>query len=552
MCLQVTIVLSVSYSPFLLMSLGLCLQFLFLFAMPSLGSIYSMSLSSFSLLDLDMLFIFDRLSIMFLMMVLAVSAVVMLFGSPYMISSLHNVAFTFSMLIFIVSMVILSVSGSLFWLFLGWDGLGISSFILIIFNKNWSSSKSGLVTFLMNRLGDMLMIVATSCLLIQGSFSSGLTAAESVVFTVGCLSKSAQFPLLSWLPEAMAAPTPVSSLVHSSTLVTAGIYALARFGGEVGSWGSVVMFSFFSLVVSGVSALVSTDLKKVVAYSTLSHISLMIHYLSEGCVDACVLHMVMHAIFKSLLFMSVGSLIFMNSGYQDARCLSIYGTSTGVATFALMVSLVSMAGLPYLSGGLSKEIVLLHSLKFGLFSASFFLLSVFLTSSYSVRILRILFSPSSSGLKMSLNTAFFSFSLNLGMALNILVVFWAVWTPSWVGFLVHSSSISVLSKTFMAGAVLLGGCLGAWNPSFSSLLLLSLPLSSMMLPLMSAISKTTIKASETVNSIGFEGVTGGVLSFLSQSCSTLSVKLDRMSELFLLSIPSLTLFMSLNWLINWL
>nr|ACF40952.2 NADH dehydrogenase subunit 5 [Pthirus pubis] len=542
---------NVSYTPFLLMLLGLCLQFLFLFIMPSSGSTYSMVMSSFSLLDLDMVFIFDRVSVMFLMMVLVVSAVVMVFGSFYMTSSLHGVAFTFSMLIFIASMVILSVTGSLFWLFLGWDGLGLSSFILIIFNKNWSSSKSGLITFLMNRLGDVLMIVASSWLLIQGSFGSGLSALGSVVFTIGCLSKSAQFPLLSWLPEAMAAPTPVSSLVHSSTLVTAGIYTLVRFGSEVSNWGSIVAFSFFSLVVSGLSALVSTDLKKVVAYSTLSHISLMIHYLSEGCIDACMLHMVMHAIFKSLLFMSVGSVIFMNSGSQDTRCLSAYGASTGLTTFALLVSLISMAGLPYLSGGFSKEVVLMHSLKFGLFSASFFLVSVFLTSSYSVRIMWILFSPSNFGLKLGLNTALFSFSLSLGVYLNMMVVFWAVWTPFWMGFMAHESSVSVLSKTLMISVASLGGCLGAWGPSFSNLLLLSLPLSSMTLPFMSVVSKMTMKASEAVTKVGFEGVVGGVLSSLSQACSTLSVKLDRMSELFLLTIPSLTMFLSLNWLVCW-
>ena len=267
-----------------------------------------------------------------MLIVLTIRSLVIAYRNYYIVG--HNLGgdFYVSMVLFIVRILLLSLRGSMFWSFIGWDGLGIISLVLILFNKRWSSQKSGVITFLMNRLGDSFIIICSSYLRVWGICEVYWFWILTSLYLIGGASKRAQFPFSSWLPEAMAAPTPVSRLVHSSTLVTAGIYVLARYGRIIDSFYILTYLSSISIIISGVSALWRRDLKKVVAYSTLSHISLMLFYLSEGRVEGALIHMLTHSVFKRLLFITLGRSIYSLSSWQDRRYLSIYRSTFRIAS----------------------------------------------------------------------------------------------------------------------------------------------------------------------------------------------------------------------------
>ena len=272
-------------------------------------------------------------------------------------------------LIFTISIVLLVSSSSFFTLLFRWDLLGISSYFLILHYFSPSSSPSAKITIISNRVGDALIILTLFTLLSLPPNNLGCVISLypllfATLISISALTKSSQFPFSCWLPEAIAAPTPISSLVHSSTLVTAGyfliwlsFYYLSKF-----LLTSLSLITGFTLLLASLSALFLSDLKKLVAFSTLSQVSLIILTLSLQASTLSLFHIITHALFKSTLFILVGTLLHIRWGAQDSRYLPSYSIPSWVQPLYIL-PLTNLLGLIFTSGFLSKELVVLSTLS---------------------------------------------------------------------------------------------------------------------------------------------------------------------------------------------
>merc|ERR1719474_2182470 len=254
------------------------------------------------------------------------------------------------MLWFVVRIYILLYAGSIVVGLVGWEGLGISRFFLVAFRRSRSSLSGANITMITNRIGDIGYLLA-----IRYIWQSGFSSVWCVSLLLAALTKRSQYPFSSWLPAAMAAPTPVSRLVHSSTLVTAGIFLLLRHGFAgftlLSLVGSLTMFG------GGIVALLGQDAKKIVALSTLSQLGLITYTLAM-CSELLTLnHLLVHAYFKRLLFMCVGVLIHSTFGTQESRIGSDI-SSPRASLFLGIVSVFSISGLVATSGARSKHMLL--------------------------------------------------------------------------------------------------------------------------------------------------------------------------------------------------
>nr|AKS04164.1 NADH dehydrogenase subunit 5 [Parasagitta elegans] len=323
----------------------------------------------------------DFYSYSFLMLLLLISTQVILWSYYYMDLEGAYRRFLGLVFSFLSSMFLLVFFCSLYGALIGWDGLGVTSFLLVIYFKNRKSLGSGVITALTNRVGDCFLLVLLAMHFTQIFESHMLT----VLLLLTSMTKSAQFPFSSWLPAAMAAPTPVSALVHSSTLVTAGIYLMIRFNTMGTEWMLVV--GSVTMTMAGLCACAEMDLKKIVALSTLSQLGVMVVALSVKLKTLCFFHLTTHAMFKALLFMSVGMGIHSVYGSQDFRSFASFGCVTALPSLSLTVANVSLAGFPFMAGYYSKDAVLESFYNSGLsmFFLLVFLLGVGLTSAYSVK-----------------------------------------------------------------------------------------------------------------------------------------------------------------------
>ena len=253
---------------------------------------------------------------------------------------------------------------------LGWDGLGVTSFLLVIYFFRKKSLNAGLLTALTNRIGDCLILRAIALWAASPSWAMPAFVGEIwlsphliIIFTliVAAFTKRAQVPFSAWLPAAIAAPTPVSSLVHSSTLVTAGVYLLIRFSGFLENsrgYGFILPVGLATMIMAGASALAETDMKKVVALSTLSQLGLMISTLGIGRVKLTLFHLLTHAFFKALLFMSVGHIIHMTDSYQDFRQTANPAPLFGPTALFRLLANFRLIGFPFLAGFYSKDLII--------------------------------------------------------------------------------------------------------------------------------------------------------------------------------------------------
>nr|YP_010943708.1 NADH dehydrogenase subunit 5 [Ennucula tenuis]WLV28178.1 NADH dehydrogenase subunit 5 [Ennucula tenuis] len=341
--------------------------------------------------------IMDPVGLSFSNIVCFISASVMLFSSSYMSSELFLSRFIWLMMLFVLSMNLLVFIPSIACLLLGWDGLGIVSFALVIYYQNSKSLAAGMITVLTNRIGDVLLIAAISISVIQGHWGA-LNMWDHSLFYLVCfcivvagMTKSAQVPFSSWLPAAMAAPTPVSALVHSSTLVTAGVFLLIRFFPALSmmEWFSpcLMLFSVLTLLMAGIGANLEQDMKKIIALSTLSQLGMMMLSLSLNMPMLSLFHLYTHALFKALLFLCAGAVIHNNINNQDMRMFGLMAPQMPLTISCLNVANLSLCGMPFLSGFYSKDLILEYSLFDN--SNMLMLIMIFLatgmTAAYSVR-----------------------------------------------------------------------------------------------------------------------------------------------------------------------
>nr|YP_010155452.1 NADH dehydrogenase subunit 5 [Haemagogus leucocelaenus]QQX45032.1 NADH dehydrogenase subunit 5 [Haemagogus leucocelaenus] len=348
-----------------------------------------------------MTFLFDWMSLMFMSFVLLISSLVIFYSNQYMSEDFNINRFILLVLMFVFSMMMLIISPNLISILLGWDGLGLVSYCLVIYFQNVKSYNAGMLTALSNRIGDVALLLAIAWMLNYGSwnyiFYLDIFKMDIEMMVIGglvmlaAMTKSAQIPFSSWLPAAMAAPTPVSALVHSSTLVTAGVYLLIRFNIllENSIWGQfLLLISGLTMFMSGLGANFEFDLKKIIALSTLSQLGLMMSILSIGFYKLAFFHLLTHALFKALLFMCAGVIIHNMKNIQDIRFMGNLSMSMPLTCSCFNVANLALCGMPFLAGFYSKdlilEMVMLSYMNF--FSFFLFFFSTGLTVCYSFRL----------------------------------------------------------------------------------------------------------------------------------------------------------------------
>nr|WPS67090.1 NADH dehydrogenase subunit 5 [Systasis sp. 1 HHL-2023a] len=390
-------------------------------------------------LNMNMYMYIDWMTLIFLSIVTLISSMIMLYCKEYMSHDIYNYRFFLLVMMFILSMMLMIISPSMISILLGWDGLGLISYCLVIYYQSFYSFNSGMLTVLINRIGDVLIILSISFMLTMGFWNflmmNNLNMYLLLMIILASFTKSAQFPFSSWLPAAMAAPTPVSSLVHSSTLVTAGVYLLIRFNFLIYKFFYLMNLMFIlglmTMMKAGLSANFEYDFKKIIAYSTLSQLGLMIMIYSIGFFELSFFHLVIHAIFKSMMFMCSGVVIHSMLDYQDIRFLSNLKNYYPFSSNLFLISNLSLCGMPFFSGFFSKdkilEILFMNSMN--LFSYLFMMVGTGLTVSYSIRLLYFLMNKNFMFLKLFNFKEFkiMNFSMIMLMILSILFGFLLNW-----------------------------------------------------------------------------------------------------------------------------
>jgi NADH-quinone oxidoreductase subunit L len=363
--------------------------------------------------DLNIPFSFrvDQLSAIFLLIITGVGFLIHVYSTAYMHEEKReHFGRYFSYLnLFVFSMLLLVLGGNFVIMFIGWEGVGLCSYLLIgYWFKNLDYTKAAKKAFVMNRIGDLGFLLAIFWIIQKiGSadydtvFASvnSLTATDitgiTLLLFVGATGKSAQIPLYTWLPDAMAGPTPVSALIHAATMVTAGIYMIAR---SNALYVHADVTNVIIAVIGGATALFAAtialkqnDIKKVLAYSTVSQLGYMFLALGTGNYVAAVFHVMTHAFFKALLFLGSGSVIHAMSGQQDIRFMGGLRRKLPITYITFLIGCIAIAGIPPLSGFFSKDAILL-----GAFTANKFLwvaglITAALTAFYMFRLLFITF-----------------------------------------------------------------------------------------------------------------------------------------------------------------
>jgi len=350
--------------------------------------------------------IFDWISLLFISFVLFISSLVIYYRKDYIREEIFLNRFIILVLLFVFSIIILILSPNLIRILLGWDGLGLVSYLLVIYYQNIKSYNAGILTALSNRLGDVAFLISIAWILNYGrwNFLFYLDFIKidfeiqiiCVIIVFAAITKRAQIPFSAWLPAAIAAPTPVSALVHSSTLVTAGIYLIIRFSPllfETLIRKFLMVIAGLTIFIAGLGANFEFDLKKIIALSTLRQLGLMIRILALGFYKLAFFHLLTHALFKALLFICAGVIIHNINNSQDIRDIGRISLYIPFTISCLNIANLALCGFPFLAGFYSKdiilEIVLISYVNFFVFFLFFF--STGLTVSYSFRLFYYLF-----------------------------------------------------------------------------------------------------------------------------------------------------------------
>jgi NADH-quinone oxidoreductase subunit L len=361
-------------------------------------------------LDIQLNILVDPLSTYMCLVVSGVSALIHLYSVSYMTSDRGFARFFTYLNFFVFSMLLLVLAGNLVLLIVGWAFVGFASYALISFwYRRTTATRAGMKAFVINVIGDVGMVLAAFFIFrelgtfdLEGIFSAaqssfhtnqGVAIAICLLLVVGAFAKSAQIPLHTWLPDAMEGPTPVSALIHAATMVTAGVYLVARFwpvfelaptAADIVAVGGLV-----TLLVAATIALVVTDLKRIIAYSTMSQIGYMMVGVGIGGYSAGLFHLMTHAFFKALLFMAAGSVIGAMANRQNIDLMSGFRRAMPFTSALLIVGALALAAFPLTSGFFSKDEILVFAAERGgwywLFCVGGYL-GALLTAFYAFRI----------------------------------------------------------------------------------------------------------------------------------------------------------------------
>src|SRR4051795_10362997 len=333
-------------------------------------------------LNIQLNVLVDPLSVFMCLVVSGVSTLIHLYSISYMTSDRGFNRFFAYLNFFVFSMLLLILAGNLVLLIVGWAFVGFASYALISFwYRRTTATSAGMKAFVINVIGDIGMVLAAFFIFrdlgtfdLQGIFSAaqstfhanqGVAIVICLLLMVGAFAKSAQIPLHTWLPDAMEGPTPVSALIHAATMVTAGVYLIARFWPvfELAPTATdiVAVVGLVTLLVAATIALVVTDLKRIIAYSTMSQIGYMMVGVGIGAYSAGLFHLMTHAFFKALLFMAAGSVIGAMANRQNIDLMSGFRRAMPFTSALLIVGALALAAFPLTSGFFSKDEILVFA-----------------------------------------------------------------------------------------------------------------------------------------------------------------------------------------------
>jgi NADH-quinone oxidoreductase subunit L len=336
---------------------------------------------SFGKINIPFTLYVDRLSALFLLIITGVGFLIHLYSIAYMKDD-ENVGKYFAYLnLFVFFMLLLVLGSNYIIMFIGWEGVGLASYLLIGFwYKKEAYAAAAQKAFVMNRIGDLGFLIGIFLLLakidtleiaeMQGMISKGIIespiylASIALCFFIGATGKSAQIPLFTWLPDAMAGPTPVSALIHAATMVTAGIYMISRshfiFTMVPNVQNVILVIGLATALVAASIATQQNDIKKVLAYSTISQLGFMFMALGVGAYVAAIFHVLTHAFFKALLFLGSGSVIHAMHHEQDIRKMGGLKKQLKITYITFFIGCIAIAGIPPLSGFFSKDEIMMH------------------------------------------------------------------------------------------------------------------------------------------------------------------------------------------------
>ena len=355
-------------------------------------------------------FLIDPLTAVMLMVVTGVGFLIHVYSIGYMHGEDGFTRFFVYMNLFMVSMLLLVMGNNFLVLFIGWEGVGLCSYLLIgyYFNKV-SAAKAATKAFVVNRIGDAGFLLAIFLVFVNfktldylkvfehaNQLSVEMATAITLCLLVGAIGKSAQIPLYTWLPDAMEGPTPVSALIHAATMVTAGVYMVVRthvlYDMAPVSMATVGIIGGLTALFAATIGLVQNDIKRVLAYSTVSQLGYMFLACGVGAYIAAIFHLVTHAFFKALLFLSAGAVIHSLEGEQDIRKMGGLSKKIPVTHAVFLIGTLAIAGIPPLAGFWSKDEIMAHAFVqhhyvLYLFAA----VGAFLTSFYMFRLTYVTF-----------------------------------------------------------------------------------------------------------------------------------------------------------------
>lgn len=365
----------------------------------------------FNKLSIPLSFLVDRLSVLMLMIVTGVGFLIHVYSIGYMKEDAGFNRFFAYMNLFVFFMLLLVLGSNYLVMFIGWEGVGLCSYLLIGFwFRNQEYNNAAKKAFIMNRIGDLGFLLALFLLISQfGSLNFADIFSQSKTFSpgnstivlitlllfAGAVGKSAQIPLFTWLPDAMAGPTPVSALIHAATMVTAGIYMIARsnllFALAPVTMTTIAVIGISTALLAGSIAIFQNDIKKILAYSTVSQLGFMFVALGVGNFTGAMFHLTTHAFFKALLFLAAGSVIYALNGEQDIRKMGGLRHKIPVTFWLFVIGSLAIAGIPPFAGFFSKDMILMATYQSAPVLWTVSVLVALMTSFYMFRLLFIVF-----------------------------------------------------------------------------------------------------------------------------------------------------------------
>lgn len=366
---------------------------------------------SFDTFNLRVAFTLDRLSLWMTLIVTGIGTLIHIYSISYMHEDEGFYKFFAYLNFFIFNMLLLILGSNFIMLFFGWEGVGLCSYLLIGFwYKNADYGKAARKAFIMNRIGDLGLLLGIFMIIQQfgtleftsvfneinkGNVSVTTLNAIGILLFIGAMGKSAQIPLFTWLPDAMAGPTPVSALIHAATMVTAGIYLVIRcsalyflspLANEIIIWTGLA-----TAIVAAIIGLKQNDIKKVLAYSTVSQLGFMFVALGCGAYTTALFHVTTHAFFKALLFLGAGSVIHGMHHEQDIRQMGGLKSKMPITYFTFLIGTLAITGFPFLSGFFSKDEILTVVFNHNIIAYILLVGSALLTGIYMFRLLFVTF-----------------------------------------------------------------------------------------------------------------------------------------------------------------